>query len=97
MTNEIDYEMAKFFDEEGSIVVRKGNIRVCMATPDKDQIERFAKVVGYGSITKQSQCSVTLYVWSVYNTQALSFLSKMLPYLTARRKVQAEQVLGMRE
>jgi hypothetical protein len=94
VNQEISAETAKLFDEEGSIVVRKESIRCCVATPDSAQITGFATAVGYGRITKQRQHNITLYVWSAFNMQALSFLTQVIPYLTGRRREQATAALA---
>jgi hypothetical protein len=90
----IDPKAIQLFNEEGSITVYDGLLRLRLATPNRAQIGAFAITVGGGTISVQAQANTTLYVWSLNGKRAVALLKQILPQLTGRREEQAIEVLA---
>ena len=92
---EIDTEAVRLFNEEGSITMYDGFLRLRLATPYRAQIGAFAIAVGEGTISERKQANTILYVWSLNGKNAVILVNEMLPYLTGRREEQAVEVLAL--
>ena len=95
------------FEGEGSITCRyvpnrKNSIRVqlTMSSSDKDALENFAASVNCGRVLGpypgQREGNKERYNWHVQNMRdCLYVLGQMYPYLMARRKEKADEMLHM--
>lgn len=95
MVNAIDTEAVRLFNEEGSITMYDGFLRLRLATPYRAQIGAFAIMIGDGTISEQRQANTTLYVWSLNGKKAAVLLNEMLPSLTGHCEEKAIEVLAL--
>jgi hypothetical protein len=91
---------AGLFEGEGSISIDKRNDvpALHMSMTDKDVVERFAEIVGVGSITHRpyEPPLKEQWAWQASGTNAVNVLNELLPWLGARRRARAEEVLARR-
>ena len=92
---------AGLFEGEGSIVFdAKQKNPLSLKMTDKDVMERFIDVVGYGNLTgpymyKKSSNKTPYWAWQVYKrTEILRVLKIFLPYLGKRRSKRANDVIN---
>ena len=74
---------AAYFEAEGCIHLRKdGYLDIRIASKKKDSLKFIQSIVNDGKIYRQN----TVYVLHFFNTRAVEFLKKILPYTRFRRK-----------
>ncbi len=95
---------AGLFEGEGCITIQKHKIRLQLASSDRDVVERFASVMGIGSLsgpvirpTRLSANPKPLWFWISVSSNAELVLRDLLPYLGKRRRERAEHLLALRK
>lgn len=90
---------AGLFEGEGWITNEDKNlIQLGLGMTDRDVVERFAAIAGYGSIRQKPDTRQTynkiMYVWTARKTnEVMRILHFMLPYLGERRRARAMDAL----
>ena len=95
METMIDLKAVQLFNEEGSITMYDGFLRLRLATPYRAQMYGFVEGVNGGTISEQKHANTTLYVWSLNGRKAIELLNQMFPSLTGHREEQAIEVLAL--
>jgi hypothetical protein len=96
---------AGLFEGEGCIARlpdRPHQIRLQLGSSDRDVVERFAAVVGCGSISyrqslpRLSDTPKPMWIWVAVAVKAAALLEEIFPYLGERRSERARELLEFR-
>jgi hypothetical protein len=103
VSREVDIAWAAgIFEGEGTWCVTKGRSACArMGMRDRDVVERFALIVGFGSIytnVRPNPKHNDVHYWQVYNAPQVRALIRMFsPYLGIRRMGKAQEILDATE
>src|SRR6266850_7349629 len=95
---------AGLFEGEGcfNAYVRKSGkiqMQVVLGMTDSDVVNRFAQIIGFGSVTHgrmTREGNKPLHEWRLYEaTKVRAFIALLLPYLGERRRARALEVLSL--
>ena len=90
---------AGLFEGEGSITNNRTRAKLNLAMTDKDVVEKFASIIGYGNVNpkknhKKPSHWKDQWEWSVgKQSEVRRILSLLLPYLGNRRAYKALNIL----
>lgn len=80
------------FEGEGCITNRSGSVSLRLVSTDRDVVEKFQAIMGFGKIGQQAPSvghNKTLYHTSIVGRKAERPLLLMLPHLCSRRRERA--------
>lgn len=89
--------LAGIYEGEGSCAITTGRaIRVEIVMTDQDTIERIRTITGLGSVrslTRRDEKYKDAWRWSIGSSDAVAFLTAILPWLGQRRLERAQKAI----
>lgn len=89
--------LAGIYEGEGSCAITSGRaIRVEIVMTDKDVVDRVCALVGFGvvhTLTQRNEKHKPVYRWSIGSSEAVEFLTLILPMLGKRRSARAKDAI----